>query len=134
MRSEGGSDRIHLRGLSPNQRFTMVPNEFVRDNADSVLKSLDRLILIFLMSHAESWDMTRAQVDRAVPEGRDAVDAALRRLEQFGYLRRARVRGSDGVLTWFWDYTFDPVDYPIPPLKVDLHHTRKTRAWPHQGR
>lgn len=79
----------------PADAYTMISNEFVRDDRLS-LKA--RGLGAWLMSHADGWETSVAAVARAVGAGREQVRSALAELEEHGYLRREQTRAEDGTL------------------------------------
>jgi hypothetical protein len=54
-----------------------------------------------MLARPEGWVTSAERLAREGTEGRDAVRAALRELEKFGYLKRIRTRNPDG--TWNHD-------------------------------
>lgn len=108
----------------PESRFTIVENNLIRDGR---LKRMSRLLMIEIMSHAESFVVTEASLVRAGREGRDAVRNALHELEQFGYLKRVPLR-EDGK---FNGVRFVPIREPQPLPEnpsTGSNHRRKTSA------
>ncbi|MGH3789748.1 MAG: hypothetical protein ACRDQ9_02920, partial [Pseudonocardiaceae bacterium] len=58
------------------------------------------------------WEITRAEINRAFVEGREAVSAGIRQLREAGYLRQER--GHDeatGRFVWRWEITDDPAAF-----------------------
>jgi hypothetical protein len=74
----------------------MVPNDTARDER---LSFRARGILTFLLSQQPGWDITTDETARHGREGREAVRAAYRELEDAGYVRRSRIRDDDGQIT-----------------------------------
>lgn len=60
-----------------------------------------RGLLGFLLSMPDNWRTNTSHLTRCAPDGRDSVKAALRELEQAGYLRREKTRTAGG--RWSWD-------------------------------
>lgn len=52
-----------------------------------------------MLSLPEEWDYTLKGLAHINKEGLDAVRAAIRELEAFGYVERYRIRNSKGQLT-----------------------------------
>ncbi len=91
--------------------FTSVPNSAARDNR---LSWAARGILLYLLSHRNGYPMDADRIVSAGPggdgrgNGRSAVLARLRELEDNGYVSRRRVQQSDGT----WITTFEVSDTP----------------------
>lgn len=75
--------------------FTMIPNEWVRDER---LSFKARGLLALLMSHSENWSVSVKSLASQGPDGIDAIRTAISELENLGYLCRHRQRGEDGQL------------------------------------
>lgn len=76
------------RGAAPVDRFTIVPNDHLRDPR---LSWAARGMLAWLMSHMAGFEVTEGGLIAAGPVGRDGVRAIVRELEKHGYLKRERV-------------------------------------------
>jgi hypothetical protein len=76
-----------------SRNFTQIPNTWLRD-PDMTLKA--RGLLAYIYSHAEGYRLTTEQMIHETASGRDAIKAALRELEELGYLARSRERGGHG--------------------------------------
>lgn len=93
---------IKRPALSFDRDFTIVPNAWARDGR---LTLRARGLLLQLVSHAPGWEITIESLMRDNPEGRDAIRAAIKELEDHGYLIRERqvtedhkFRGMDYIL------------------------------------
>ncbi|MFD7015241.1 hypothetical protein [Streptomyces sp. NPDC059928] len=83
------------RGAMAGDRFTQISNALFRDPRISFkAKGLFGLI----STHRDGWRVTVAEVARCSTDGRDAVLAGLKELEQYGYLIRERARRANGTL------------------------------------
>jgi hypothetical protein len=89
--------------------FTMVPNAWLRDPR---LPLSDKGLLAYITSHAPGHPLTIEQVIAESTNGYDSVNAAMKRLEALGYLRRERQRGENGKLHGYDWYLSDPTEYP----------------------
>ena len=86
---------------SPDDHFTIIPNETLRDQR---LSYNARGVLIELLSHMDGWDtnadtlsdLARKHRDAKVGEGRRGIRMAFAELEECGYLIRRRVRVQRG--------------------------------------
>lgn len=79
----------------PADHFTMVSNAFARDARISFAA---RGLGLWLLSHAEGWQITASGIAKAHGMGRDTVRRLLVELEHHRYLRRVRQRGDSGQL------------------------------------
>lgn len=126
--------RTHL----PLDNYAQVPNLWMRD---ARLSRRARGLLAELLTHRVGWETTIESLVAGGPEGRDAIRSTIAELVQFGYLRRARLRGAGGKLAGV-DYELrEPVtDAPTsgnptqadPPLKKTIR--KKTKNQEHQRR
>lgn len=93
--------------LAFERNYTQMPNEWHRD---SNLSLTARGLLGLLMSHDEGWSVTHKTLVATNPEGRTAIETAVKELKAAGYLkitpRRGRGARVDG---WEWELT-DPVE------------------------
>jgi len=90
----------------PADRFTIVPNDYLRDNR---LSWEARGLLAWLMSHAASFKVTEEGMIGDGNMGRDGIRRMVRELETHGYLRRDKTF-TPGVGTTV-DYVLtDPYD------------------------
>jgi len=103
------------RGTAPVDRFTIVPNDHLRD---ARLSWAARGMLAWLMSHMAGFEVTEAGLIAAGPVGRDGVRAIIRELEKHGYLKRERVPILSGGSTVDYVLT-DPRATEMPPSGSD---------------
>jgi hypothetical protein len=101
----------------PADRYAIVPNDWARDNR-LTFKAIG--LLTYLMSHAPGWTVTIESLAERGPDGRDGIRAAIKELEEAGYLTRERGRDDAGRLAGM-DYVLaDPfapaTDYPTQGL------------------
>jgi hypothetical protein len=95
---------------SSEGKFTMVANGAAQDRR---LTAAARGIILYVLSLPPDAHFTQEWLADQLPDGRKAVRAAMRNLEQAGYFQRTRT--SDGK-TWTWDQviTDAPVQNPVP--------------------
>jgi hypothetical protein len=74
--------------------YTIMSNVGLEDNRLS-LKA--KGMLAYLLSKPDNWQVSDRQLSTIGPDGRTAVQAALKELETYGYLNRTRVRREDGT-------------------------------------
>lgn len=78
------------RAKMPFERdFVQLPNSWMRDKR---LSRRARGLLAELMTHEPGWKTSMEQLVAGGPEGRDAIRAAIKELEETGYLRRERTK------------------------------------------
>lgn len=121
-----------IRPPLPNASFTMVRNCWARDRRIS-LKA--KGLLTYLLSHAEGYRCSQAQMVRESDDGKDAVRTALSELERAGYLTRVRDQRAARGRFAEDDYTLsDPFDAaghlierePRLPFAEDGRETRQS--------
>jgi len=89
----GACMSVQRVALTFESNFARIPNAWVRDIR---LSRRARGFLAELMSHEIGWTITFDSLLRGGTEGRDAIKAAMRELEQLGYLRRIQNKDADG--------------------------------------
>ncbi|MFE0855036.1 hypothetical protein [Streptomyces mutabilis] len=83
------------RGVMAADQFTQIANGLFRD---ARLSYKAKGIFGYVSTHRSGWRVTIADLVRLGPDGRDAVRAGLRELEEYGYLVCERLRHPDGTL------------------------------------
>ncbi|MFB6555005.1 hypothetical protein [Streptomyces sp. NPDC056405] len=76
-------------------QFTQIANGLFRD---SRLSYKAKGIFGYVSTHRSGWQVTIAGLVRLGPDGREAVRAGLKELQEHGYLVRERLRRPDGTL------------------------------------
>ncbi|MBO4558675.1 MAG: helix-turn-helix domain-containing protein [Lachnospiraceae bacterium] len=74
--------------------FTMISNSILRDKD---LSMKDRGVLCTLCSLPDGWNFSVGGLCSFVSDGKDSVNASLKKLEQLGYLVITKTRGDDGT-------------------------------------
>jgi hypothetical protein len=80
-----------IRSPLPHVEFTVVRNCWARDRR---IGYKGRGLLTYLLSHAEGYKCSQAQMVRESADGREAVTTGLRELEAAGYLTRTKQRSQ----------------------------------------
>jgi hypothetical protein len=89
-----GYGRIR-RGPMAADQFTQIRNALFRDPR---LSLKDKGLFGLISTHRDGWGVTPESLATCCTDGVSAIKVALRNLEKYGYLRRARERRSDGTL------------------------------------
>lgn len=90
--------------------FTIMSNTGLNDDR---LSFKARGVLAYLLSKPDNWRVNGRALANHGPDGRTAVQSALKELEEYGYLKRERSHSTDG--TWEWlSFVYDEpcADYP----------------------
>jgi hypothetical protein len=127
---------IRRNGARPASNFTIVSNDFARDGR---LSFKARGVGLYILTHAEAFVLSVASIARANACGESLVKAALKELEDAGYLLRERQRDGAGRLAEM-DYLMSdapqapegapPAEKPavdFPPVDKPLVEKRGTK-------
>lgn len=98
--------------VQKTKNYTVMSNHHLKDTRLS-LKS--KGLLSVMLSLPEEWDYTAKGLSSICKEGIDAINAAVKELEQEGYIKRTRVRNAKGQLT-----TTEYVIYEEPQLEESV--------------
>ena len=98
-------------------RFTIVPNDWVRDTS---LSWKARGLLAYLVSHSEGWSTSIRDLVSHGPDGREAVRTGILELEAAGYLIREQGRDDEN--------RFVEVDYVVSDPRSENRATGKPRT------
>jgi hypothetical protein len=110
--------QIRRAGRQPHEQYAMVPNATARDNA---LSFRARGVFTYLLSQTPGWRITTETVAREGREGREAVRAAFRELEDAGYIRRVRVNDERGrIVRWCDVYPYGDAPELTPVEDADI--------------
>lgn len=104
-----GEGRLQRPRLRFERDFTQLPNTWLRDERISFRA---RGLRDYLMSHEAGFHVTIKALAANGPEGREAIQTAVRELEQAGYLERIQTRGRGGRLGHVWWDLKDPFELP----------------------
>lgn len=106
---------IRRDALSFEGQFTQIPNAWLRDKR---ISRRARGLLGELMSHRVGWEINFASLEEAGPEGREALQSAIRELKALGYLRIVQDRRDDGSHRFAEVHyvVSEPTDEPSEPV------------------
>ena len=107
---KGVGDEMAVFRVEKNRGYTVMSNHHLR-NKDLSLKA--KGLLSQMLSLPESWDFTLKGLSLINREQIDAIRAAVRELEQAGYIVRSRERDSQGRLRGA-DYIIYEQPQPVP--------------------
>lgn len=96
-----------------NENYTVLSNYHFKEKGLS-LKA--KGLLSLMLSLPEDWDYSAAGLVTLSKDGKDSVNAALKELEKFGYLRRTQAIDERGK---FSGYNYEIFEQPIEEAKVD---------------
>lgn len=105
-----------IRPHLPRLAFTMVPNAWARDGE---LRPNAKAVLIALLSHAEGYKLSTAQLMRETGLGRDGVDSAIDHMLARGYLVSVEQRQGERGRWAQNDYTLTDCTDTVPPIPVN---------------
>lgn len=107
---KGVDDEMAVFRVEKNRGYTVMSNHHLR-NKDLSLKA--KGLLSQMLSLPEDWDFTLKGLSLINREQIDAIRAAVRELEQAGYIVRSRERDSQGRLRGA-DYIIYEQSQPVP--------------------
>ena len=107
---KGVDDEMAVFRVEKNRGYTVMSNHHLR-NKDLSLKA--KGLLSQMLSLPEDWDFTLKGLSRINREQIDAIRAAVKELEQAGYIARSRERDSQGRLRGA-DYIIYEQPQPVP--------------------
>jgi len=121
------------RGFVPAlDNFTTIDNRWIRD---ARLSRRARGLLTELLSHTAHYKVSVSSLVKQGLEGRDAVQASLHELEEFGYLRRDRIHDDQGryksmhyVLRDPWVELEEVPDTENPSMALTSENTETPRT------
>ncbi|MGW8745926.1 hypothetical protein [Streptomyces sp. NPDC055794] len=102
------------RGAMAGDQFTQIANGLFRDGR---LSYRAKGIFGYVSTHRSGWKVTIADLVRLGPDGRDAVRAGLKELQEHGYLVCERQRRPDGTLG---ESVYAITDHPATALTGGL--------------
>jgi hypothetical protein len=102
-----------------NENFTVLSNYHFKEREMS-LKA--KGLLSLMLSLPETWDYSAAGLVKLSKDGKDSVNATLKELEKFGYLKRTQVFNDNGT---FGGYNYEIFEKPNTDAKTEKPSTDK---------
>ena len=102
-----------------NENYTVLANYHFKEK-EMTLKA--KGLLSLMLSLPESWDYSAVGLVKLSKDGKDSVNAALKELEKFGYLKRTQVFNSNGT---FGGYNYEIFEKPNTDTETEKPSTDK---------
>ena len=102
-----------------NENYTVLSNYHFKEK-EMTLKA--KGLLSLMLSLPDNWDYSAAGLVTLSKDGKDSVNAALKELEKFGYLKRTQATGDGGK---FSGYNYEIYEMPNADIKTDKPTTEK---------
>lgn len=102
-----------------NENYTVLANYHFKEK-EMTLKA--KGLLSLMLSLPESWDYSAVGLVKLSKDGKDSVNAALKELEKFGYLKRTQVFNSNGT---FGGYNYEIFEKPNTDTETEKPSTEK---------
>jgi hypothetical protein len=111
----------------PGDRYTQVPNDWLRDPRTSWKA---KGIAAYLLSHRPGYRISQNQMIRESKDGRDALLSGLRELEEAGYLtpRPSRLDAPRGDAGQYAEHDYELRDPFAPPVTANLDGIAPNRS------
>lgn len=100
-----------------NENYTVLSNYHFKEKEMS-LKA--KGLLSLMLSLPDNWDYSAAGLVKLSKDGKDSVNAALKELEKFGYLKRSQAFNENGT---FGGYNYEIFEKPTPDVKAEKPKT-----------
>ena len=109
----GGIMEMAVFRVHKNENYTVLSNYHFKERGMS-LKA--KGLLSLMLSLPENWDYSAAGLVTLSKDGKDSVNAALKELEKFGYLRRTQAYDGSGK---FSGYNYEIFEQPSEAFKAE---------------
>lgn len=96
------------QGPAPEDHYAMIPNAFARS---STIPARAKTVYLYIRSHRTGWSLSTDRIADALGMSPTTVKAAIRDLEQSGWVTRTQVHGDGG--------TFGSCEYTVHSMPVD---------------
>lgn len=96
------------QGPAPEDHYAMIPNAFARS---STIPARAKTVYLYIRSHRTGWSLSTDRIADALGMSPTTVKAAIRDLEQAGWVTRTQVHGDGG--------TFGNCEYTVHSMPVD---------------
>lgn len=88
------------QGPGPEDSYVQIPNSLARDPD---IPNRAKAVYIFMRSHRDGWGITTERTAEALGLSKGTVAAAMKDLEEAGYMRRWKARSEGGTFAG-WEY------------------------------
>lgn len=105
-----------------NENYTVLSNYHFKEKGMS-LKA--KGLLSLMLSLPENWDYSAAGLVTLSKDGKDSVNAALKELEKFGYLRRTQAYDENGK---FGGYNYEIFEKPSDAVIAEAKDKKQPKA------
>lgn len=90
------------------QGYTIVPQTITKDTR---LDLRDSGLLLKMLSLPDNWDFSEKGLKTIIKDGLTTIRTGLKHLEQYGYLKRSRVKNDKGqFIDWEWEIFSEPLE------------------------
>ena len=118
----GGFMNMAVFRVHKNENYTVLSNYHFKEKGMS-LKA--KGLLSLMLSLPENWDYSAAGLVTLSKDGKDSVNAALKELEKFGYLRRTQAYDENGK---FGGYNYEIFEQPSDAVIAEARDKRQPKA------
>ena len=121
-RETGGIIQMTVFRVHKNENYTVLSNYHFKEKEMS-LKA--KGLLSLMLSLPDNWDYSAAGLVKLSKDGKDSVNAALKELETFGYLKRSQAVNANGT---FGGYNYEIYESPNADIKTEKPKTKKAKS------
>ena len=118
----GGIMEMTVFRVHKNDNYTVLSNYHFKEKGMS-LKA--KGLLSLMLSLPENWDYSAAGLVTLSKDGKDSVNAALKELEKFGYLKRTQAFDESGK---FSGYNYEIFEQPNEAARVDAQKAESPKT------